>query len=273
MDEFLSQDEILTITQEANNPIYKDPFLLTLGRKKTDIVKVTPINELIFFNGNEKTGFIHINQRHLQYQERPKWTKQKDKNGLKFFKLDKPSFFHSSIVPFFDYPKIADTIYKPENFNTQDNKSPAFVDLYSGYFYPKNYEPAPYRLLLYKDTKIVHNLYPITNLFTPNRVLNYRRGTPKGVYEVKSCKYTIEIPYFDHKQIIRYKILFIRDHFKLNEQIFINRFRADGSQYQLFFIAKRTITNQEVDQRVMWQYEFSEYPNLERIILSIDETA
>lgn len=270
MKEFLSKDEIALIIEEAKNPIYRDPTVLTLGRKKIDIVRVTPINGLIFINGNDHTGFIHINQRHLQFQEVPKWSKQKDKSGLKYFKLDKPSFFHSSIVPIYDYPNIAEALYKPENLNIVDNRTPEFVDLYSGFYHPKHYPQAPYRLLLYKGTKIVHNLYPITNQFSPIRALNYKRGSPKAVHEVKSAKTTIEIPYFDHKKTIRYKIIFNRNQFKKIEQIYINRYRTDGTLSQIFFVAERELLNDTIDQKVLWAYEFSEYPNLERIILSID---
>ena len=70
--DFLTKEEIETILLEAKNPIYKDPRVLTLGRKKSDIVRVSPLNELILINGNAKTGLTHINQRHLQFQEIPK---------------------------------------------------------------------------------------------------------------------------------------------------------------------------------------------------------
>jgi hypothetical protein len=125
---------------------------------------------------------------------------------------------------------------------------------------------------LYKGTKIVHNLYPVTDQFTPKRVLNYRRGSPKSIYYVKSCKAKIEIPYFDQNKIIRYKIIFQRDDYKKKEQIFINRFHADGTPFQIFYVGQRNLINSSIDQTVLWAYEFCEYPNLERIILSIDSS-
>jgi hypothetical protein len=267
---FLTQEEIELVLNEAINPIYKDPTVLTLGMKKTDIVRVTPIHELILINGNTKTGLTHINQRHIQFQEKPKWIKQKDKEGMKYFKLDKPSFFHSSIVPIWDYPKIADELFKPNNLNIIDNRTPDFTDLYTGIFAPKNYEPAPYRLLLYKGTKIIHNLYPITDKFSPVRVLNFKRGTPSSIFQVKTSLTTIEIPYYDQNKVIRYKIIFHHDNYKMIERIFIKRFKIDGTSFQLFYISERQLLVSTIDQKVLWQYEFCEYPTLERIILAIE---
>jgi hypothetical protein len=270
MSDFLTSDEINIITQESKNPIYKDSSILTIGRKKTDIVRISPIHNLIFINGNEKTGLTHINQRHLQFQEVPKWKKQKDQNGLEGFILDKPSFFHSSIIPIFDYPKIADAIFDKKNINTKDNRTPAYVDLYSGDYYPKNYDPAPYRLLLYKGTKIVHNLYPITNQFSPIRILNYKRGQTRAELHIQSCTAIIEIPYYDQNKTIRYQIIFQRDDFKKTEKVFIKRFHADGSPFQIFYVAQRELNNTFVDQTVLWAYEFSEFTYFERVIHEID---
>lgn len=270
MKEFLSREEISQIIAEANNPIYKDPRILNIGRRKTDIIRVSQKHELIFFNGNDNTGFKHINQRHLQFQEVPKWIKKKDKGRISNFKLDKPSYFHSSIVPIWDYPKIADAIYSPTNFNLSDNKTPDYIDLYAGIYNPEKYSPAPYRLLLYKGTKIVHNIYPITDQFSPIRVLDYKKGSIKAVLEPKTLKSTIEIPYYDHEHKVKYKIVFIRKQEKKREETFIYRYSKDGELYQKFFIAERELLFDVIDQKSLWSYEFSEYPNIERIILFID---
>lgn len=272
MKDFLTSEEISKILLEAKNPIFKDPRIINIGRNKVDIIRVSKIHELVFFNGNDFTGFKHINQRHLQYQEIPKWTKKKDTKGLNSYILDKPSFFHSSIVPIWDYPKIADALYQPENLNIIDNKTPKYIDLYSGLFYPEKYPPSPYRLLLYKGTKIVHNIYPITDIFSPIRVLNYKKGSSSARLEVKSLRSTIEIPYYDHNHKVRYKIVFIREQARKIEQIFIYRFSEEGALLQRFFVAERELLVDTIDQKAMWFYEFSEYPNLERIILSIDNS-
>lgn len=272
MKEYLNNEEISRIIKESNNPIYKDPRIISIGRSKTDIIRVSKIHELIFFNGNDYTGFKHINQRHLQYQEIPKWIKKRDKAGQCSYVLDKPSYFHSSIVPIWDYPKIADAIYRSDNLDITNNKTPQYIDLYMGIYNPEKYPPAPYRLLLYKGTKIVHNIYPITDKFSPIRILNFKKGSPRGTLEVKSLKSTIEVPYYDHNHKVRYKIVFKREQIRKKEKIFIYRFSEDGIISQRFFVAERELLFDVTDQKSMWFYEFSEYPKLESIILSIDNS-
>lgn len=265
----LSPEEIKRITEEATLPHFKDPSLMVFARKRTDVIRVTPINQLIFIEGDVNTSFIHINQRHSQYHERPHWRKAKAEDGSSYWQLQKHSFFSTSMTPYFDYPKIADSIYTNENLNIEENTNPNNYDLYSGNYISQKDGIIPFKLLLYKGTKIVHNLYPETNKFTPNRVLNYKKGSLSASYNVKLCQATIRIPYYDRKKLIRYKILFLQDYFQKKEKVLIERLN-DKKISGLFFITERDLPYNEFDQLILDRMDFSEFPSLEKIILSIE---
>jgi hypothetical protein len=155
-------NDLAEITNHAkNNPHLKDPHLYIITKKYSDIMKISPIHELILINGNNDTGFEHIRIRHEQWINRPKWidvqTKtEKDKN-----KLQDQSLFRKDSTPIVDYLKIADSLYTKENLQTT-TKNEQF-DLYKGLHTHSDNETPKYKLLLYKDSKIIHTLYPQSN--------------------------------------------------------------------------------------------------------------
>ncbi len=268
--ELLSPEEIKRIIEEATKPHFKDPALMVFARNRTDVIRVSPINQLIFIEGDMNTGFTHINQRHSQYHERPNWRKAKEEDGSMYWKLQKHSFFPTSVTPYFDYPKIVDSIYKDENLCIKKNTNPENYDLYYGNYKSQKDDIIPYKLLLYKGTKIVHNLYPDTDIFTPKRVLNYKKGTLAASYNVKLCQAEIQIPYYDRNKSKRYKILFLQDYFKKKEKVLIERLNGNNTS-ELFFITERDLLYEKFDSLRLDQMDFSEFPALERIILSIEK--
>jgi len=66
--ELLSPEEIIRIIEEAAKPHFKDPALMVFARNRTDVIKVSPINQLIFIEGDENTGVITIVFISLQFK-------------------------------------------------------------------------------------------------------------------------------------------------------------------------------------------------------------
>jgi hypothetical protein len=174
------------------------------------------------------------------------------------------------VTPYFDYPKIADSIFKSENKNIEENTNPENYDLYFGKYKSPKDGTIPYKLLLYKGTKIVHNLYPDTNEFTPKRVLNFKKGSLSASYNVKKCQVTIKIPYYDRKKAVRYKIVFFQDYFHKREQVIIEKIN-ENKTLDLFFLTERDLPYKEFDQMMLARMDFIEFPGLEKIILSIEK--
>ena len=269
--ELLSYEEIQLIVAEAARPHFKDPRIIVFSRKRTDVIRVSTINQLIFIEGDVNTGFAHINQRHSQYHEKPHWRKTKGKDGTNYWQLQTHSFFSNSVTPYFDYPNIADSIYKNENLNIEENTNPENYDLYSGTYQSPKDGTIPFKLVLYKGTKIVHNLYPNTNIFTPERVLNYKKGSLSATYSAKNCLATIRIPYRDRKKLIKYRIVFLQDYFHKREKILIERLNYDSKSLEIFFITERVLPYKEFNQFILARMDFIELPGLEKIILSIEK--
>ena len=269
--ELLSQEEIARIIEESTKQHFKDPNILVIAKKRTDVIRVTPINQLIFIEGDQNTGFKHINQRHMQFQETPNWRKARAEDGSNIWQLQQHSFFSIFTVPIFDYPKIADSIYKSENLTIKENTNPDCYDLFAGNFNSQKDGIIPFKLLLYKGTKIVHNLYPNTIKFTPKRVLNYKKGSVGATYDVMKRKATIQVPYYDRKNLVKYKIVFHQDYFHKKEKIFIERLNYDSKTSNIFFITERHLPYNDFDALRLDVMNISELPNLENIILSIEK--
>jgi hypothetical protein len=269
-ESLLSQKEIEAILQEASNPRLKDHNLLIMPMNRTNVLKVTLINELIFIWGDDNTGWNHINQNHLQFQEKPKWRRTKNKDGSNYWQLKRHCFYPISTIPFSVYPSIADSIYKPENKTTKKNTNPDMYDLFTGDYHTIKDGIIPFNLLLYKDTKIIHNLYPTSDKFTPNRILKYKRSGLKGVLNPQDDIVKIEIPYLDHNNRTEYQIVFIQDYNQKKEIIVIERYKTDNSQDN-FFITERKLQFDCFSDEVLRSYEFGDLSILEGLILTIDD--
>lgn len=201
MTNLLSQGEKDFIIEDSKNPDYKKDNLIFHGFRKTDVMQVSPSTGLILFFGDENTGFKHFHERHSNTSLKPFWNEKK--------KLDVPSKFSNWIIPFFHYLKIADEVFKSENLNLEKNTSKNNFDLYIGECRICG-EVQKYRLLLYKETTIIHNLYPETNI--SNLKLNtssYARGAVSFEYDFDNCKTSLTIPYKNSSNEIIFEIVII----------------------------------------------------------------
>lgn len=199
MQQLLSKEEIEFIINDSKNPIYKIDNLFHPSFNKTHIIQVSKTKDLILFYGNQSTGFLHLHERHSNLSIKPFWKETR--------KLEIPSKFNSDIIPFFHYMKIAEEIFNNENLNIIKNTNVDNFDLYIGESSIIG-EEEKYRLLLYKNTKIIHTLYPESKLH--NLKLNtssYARGTVSLSSNLDNSETVLKIPYKNRDNKIVYEIL------------------------------------------------------------------
>ncbi len=178
-------------------------------------MKISPKNKLILIYGDEYAGFTHIHNRHSYWSQKTYW-KKTDIN-----KLYTPSKFEKNSIPIKDYTEIIDNLYSKENINLEKNNKPELFDLYLGSANSTNSKDAKYKMLLYKGTKIVHTLYPISSKNNKKKILGLRRGKPKGQQEKTHT--VIAVPYYDkdNKIIISCELIWIKET-KMRHHILIN---------------------------------------------------
>lgn len=268
-EERLNKSDLLEITKEAEKPIYKEQNLLLIGRKPTDIVRVSVKKGLILIHGNEHTGLQHINLRHNQFQGSPTW-KKKSKGGLKEYILDNPSRFSISTIPFYDYIRIAEELFKEENKNIENNTNKKYCDLYEGDVTLNHIEKSRYRLVLYKDTRIIHNLYPVEGKFTKKKIINYYKGSVSMTEYCASCLMIIKVPYLNHKNIVVYRAVFRIDDYRKTDRLYIEINSKEGNPFISKYVGERPLTFDIKSPRFMMGFQFTDLSAVEEIILEID---
>ena len=208
---YLTEFQISNIIKDANNPEYLNDKIMHIGRHYYSIIKVSKIHNLILVEGNDKTGFQHINKRHCYYQSRYYW----DQRG----KLGSGSKFSSKTFGYWDYLKIADDIYDPKNLIVENKETN--YDLYKAKLRIDSVE-CFYRLLLYKKTKIIHNLYPEADVSIWKRPSNFNfiRHVSNLQVDYANCLKYININYRDKTQVV-YSINITKDYHSKKEVITI----------------------------------------------------
>ena len=172
----LTNEEIRIILEILEyNPAFRHPDVISFGNERTSIVKVTPINGLIIIKGDSHTGFTHINERHNYWSDNYYW--KEESNSIK---LDDPSKFSRKSIPIMDYANVAETLFSEANRNIEKNKRPEIFAMFSGEVEDVNNGKMKYHMLLYKDTKIVHTIFPHKKKHNKEKHINYRRGKPSG---------------------------------------------------------------------------------------------
>jgi hypothetical protein len=225
MKGILTKEHILHVEKEAQNPMYRMQGVISFAmaaKSPFAIIKITP-KGLIFIQGTDDTGFKHIHQRHSGnsqndywvnfYDNKGKVVEKKDNLGRKKLSLDNPSSFHPHSIPIFDYLNIADQVFGTQNLNNEKNKKKDVFDVYDGLASGINKNEIKYRLLTYKDSKIVHTLIPLTKKFNKQekRIIHFARQNPKSITKLLNNDFQIEIPYKDEFQIIRYVVIVRND--------------------------------------------------------------
>ena len=201
MPKYLTDIEIEQITKEAqSNPEYLDDRIVRFGKNHDSVIRVSQIHNLILIEGNENTGFQHIHEKHDYYQSKVHWKKGQLGTGSKFA---------SSTIGSLDYLKIADKIYDVNNLVKEDKTNNDY-ELYKATL-DINGIKCTYRLLLYRGTKIIHNLFPeedATKWLRPDK-FNFIRVVSEGTVDYKNSTKFFSIVYRDKKGIV-FKVSIVR---------------------------------------------------------------
>jgi hypothetical protein len=244
-----TSDEILLTAQEINqieqfvlqNPQLADPNCFNVGNGHCGVVKVSPVTGLIIVKGNSFTGFDHIHSRHEFFSFVPYWTDVVQEDGSTKKQLQDQSRFRPDSVPFWDYISIADSIYKPENINVEKNTRVLDFDLYFGQHVHKDGVQELYKMLVYKNSKVIHTLYPQSNKNNQKRVskFNFARGVVKGMQNYNENFVEITIPYLDAEHYIKYSILIRKYLGKKTEEAFVLIHNKNGEPESFVSVAER----------------------------------
>lgn len=178
----LTEDELNYIINKAKYSLLNNIGFVSQSTKSyVDIAHISPNKKLIFIRGNNYTGLEHIIFRHNAFSHE---VSPLNKAFVETSKFDKAS------QPLLDYSALSELLYTPSHLNEQLNKFPDKFDLYNGFV-----GKTSYILLLYKNTKVVHTLYPDAPIKSRQKK-KYRRG--KMIFEVNGFQVNVPLlPYYD----------------------------------------------------------------------------
>lgn len=219
IENLLTKDDLFKIFLESANTIYRDYNIITLPLPpdKARIMKIGKKNGVILVWGNEDTGLIHIKNRHDKYSEKYYWKNVVDKDGNEKLILEDPSRFRGDTVPIYHFTEIADSIFSKEFLNIKLNKRPDLFDMYTGKVDHGDGTHAIYNLLTYRNTSIIHSLFPQKRSFNRKKYVNLIRGDVIGEYTLTTNIFEVRIPYFDHQEV-KYTII-LRDYLDRKKQV------------------------------------------------------
>lgn len=273
MERILTNEEISIVNEEfQKNSIYRHSSLRKMYREDfplTEILSVSEKNNLIMIKGNSDTGYDHIRERHNFFTTNI-YTKTKENGEIGF---QNPSKFPSNLAPM-NFLKIADEIFLPIN-EVKDNKNEGsiFFDLYvSNVILPNIEKPEPVRLLLYKNTKIIHTLFPIRDTFS------------RKIKRIDNFLYhrdVVDIEYFNNDSLLQIRIPYVDVHKKLWYAIFVEKnFTEDIENWSILVFLGNHISKYKIDylqQRLIKfnlyrsSYQYADLRTVEKYIKEFDE--
>ncbi|MBE2290163.1 MAG: hypothetical protein IAE95_11445 [Chitinophagaceae bacterium] len=201
----LTKEQIDQLEKEARDPIWNMGIVMGAMQRNNNWDRILMVSGtgLIHFHGNDDTGWQHINMRHQFRSSAHYFGKGKQGN---------PSKFTDRSIPFEDYRKIADDVFLYGLIDSKEHKDGKDFRKYIGKsssFIGSNGEAKEFNLILYRDTKIVHSIYPKKDLEgkQPKRLLeDFARATNEVKMQLMPTKsvIVIGIPYIDRKKVARY---------------------------------------------------------------------
>src|SRR5690606_5770127 len=203
--QYLTSDMIHQIEQQAKDPIWQMGILASFKNRWFDIMSISP-KGLIHIHGNRDTGWAHIMSRHSYYS-----------NDLYFGQgaLGNPSRFRSSDIPIFEWRQIADDVFISGKIDEKEHPDSALFVKYIGKsarFTNSNGESKDFILILYRNTHIIHSIFPRKSL-QPDTPKSKLRDLKRAIDYIKVEKplfhdfFIIRIPYVNVQFIERYVII------------------------------------------------------------------
>ncbi|PKB18042.1 hypothetical protein [Flavobacterium sp. 5] len=270
MENLFTKEELTIIENEAesNWEYYYDATVINGNATQISIKTISKNNKLIFVEGNLDTGFKHLNERHSFLSFKNYWIP----NEIENLKLDNPSKFNPRMMPIIDYVKIADTIFCEENKNITKNNKPDVFDKYTGYY---NYNQSEkYHLITYKNTKIVHTLFPDKKLHNSKRKCKFGKGISKISTKLPEGYNDLFVPYENNKGKTAYSILFRKYYLEKVERIFIQKHDNNENPIEQYLLAYRNFENYKKFEREDMNFmQIGDLTDFEKIINEIDENS
>jgi hypothetical protein len=203
--QYLTPELIQWVAQQAKDPIWQMGILASFKKQWFGILSISP-RGLIHIHGNRDTGWAHIISRHSYYS-----------NDLYFGEgaLGNPSRYQSSGIPIYDWREVADDVFIQGVIDDKEHPDAALFVKYTGgsaRFTRSGDEPKDFILILYRDTKIVHSIFPKKSLQadTPkSKLRDFKRALDYITAEKPFLGdfLTIRIPYVNKDIIERYVIV------------------------------------------------------------------
>lgn len=270
MEKLFTQEQLTAIQKEAELGLdkYLDGHFIDGDATEISIVTISKSGRLIFVEGNEYSGFNHFTDRHTYFSYKNYWTLNEDKG----YKLDNPSKFHPRMMPIVDYVKIADAIYSEENKNITKNNRPDLFDKYSGYYSYLENQPEKFHLLTYKDTKIVHTLFPDKKKHNKKIKCRFGKGIVSSELKFPEAINDLLIPYENKDGKIAYSILFRKYYSEKIERLIIQKHDEDAKVCDQYIIAYKDFDDfVKFEREDMYSLQYGDLSDLEDIINQIDD--
>ncbi len=269
MEKLFSKQDLIEIEKEVSNDL-ENYIGMYYGGQPDDkrIITVSKYNQLIFVEGNTDTGFQHFSDRHDYFSFKNYW---KESEGKKY-ELDNPSKFHPNTI-LVDYVKIADAIFKVENKNISRNSRPDTFDKYTRSYNNSDSIIEKYHLITYKDTKIVHTLFPNKKTHNIKSKSRFGKGFVKTQHKFPEGYNDLIVPYQDKEGKVVYSILVRKFYNEKIERLFVQVHDANGNAKEKILLGYREFDNfEEFDREIMTQYQCSHLSDLESIINQINDS-
>jgi len=231
------------------------------------ILTISKHKQLIFVEGNEYTGYRHLADRHSSFSYKNYWKIDKDGN----LKLDNPSKFDPEFRPIIDFILIAEAVFEIGHKNITNNTRPDIFDKYTGYFVSSKNISEKFHLLTYKDTKIVHTLFPDKKTHNVKVNCRFGKGTVSSFYKFPEAHNDLFFPYYTSNGIVAYSILIRKYFLKGIERLIIQKHDKAGEVYEQFMLEEKFLNNfAKFEFEDIHRLQISDTSNLEKVITQID---
>jgi hypothetical protein len=271
MEKLLTEEQLDKIGIKAKYEFekYHNSYVIDGGdQTETKIITISKLKHLIFVNGNNDTGFTHLNERHSYFSDKNYWKL----NDTKEYKLDYPSKFRPEMIPIVDYVKIADQIFIEENKNITKNNKPDLFDKYTGHYCYLGNANEKYHLLTYKDTKIVHTFFPDKKKHNPKTKCKFGRGLVSSTTKYPEGFNDLLLPFENEKGIISFSLLIRKYYLEKKERIIIQRHSSEGHPIEQFIFGERDFIDYESFEREdMQALQYGDIAEFEKIINDLDK--
>lgn len=271
MEQIFTKEELDEIQNIAKLKFeYYHNTIVAEGNSNQKTIKtISNEKHLIFVEGNEDTGFKHLNNRHSYFSHKNYWKLNENKE----YKLDDPSKFHPKMIPIIDYVKIADAIFSEENKNITKNNRPEVFDKYTGFYnYLENNEEK-FHLLTYKDTKVIHTFFPDKKKHNLKTKCKYGKGivTSKLKFDENVAINDLIVPYENKGGVIAYSFLIRKYYSEKIERIIIQKHDKNGNSLEFIVLGHRKFEDfEKFSKEDIISLQNSDLSEIEKIINDFD---